>query len=81
MKYKVGDHVQVTEGAGGYTGKRGTIQPRSSIKTNGRGVPVLEGEHNYNPMSDSEYVIKEDADSKQPGHVFTMFANYLKKID
>jgi hypothetical protein len=80
MKYKVGDRVQVSEGAGGYSGRVGTIQPRSSIKTDGRGVPILEGENNYNPMAKNEYVIKEDATSKQPGHVFTMFQNYLKKV-
>ena len=67
---QVGTRVEVSAGSGTNSGRRGTVVPRSRIKTCGRGIPLLPG--HYKPMSKDEVVVELD-----DGSLITMYKNRL----
>ncbi len=70
MKVKIGQRVRVCFGSGLDSNKTGRIVPKSSVRTNGRGVPELTG--HYKPITSRESLIRYD-----DGTYGTMFNNRL----
>jgi len=69
--FRVGTNVTVSFGSGTESGKTGVVVERSEIKTNGRGVPLLEGY--FSPVNWEE----ESAIRLRDGRLITMFDDRL----
>ena len=70
MGIRIGQSVEVRQGAGLDSGRQGRVIPRSEVRTDGRGIPLIAG--HYCPMRRDEVAIRDDG-----GEVFTMFRGCL----
>lgn len=74
-RLRVGERVEVSLGSGLRSGKVGTIVPWSRVRTDGRGIPLIEG--HYKPADHrAEALILGDG-----GELFTMYKNRLRRIE
>ncbi len=74
MDFKVGTKIKLSDTAGMDKGKTGVIVSPREIKTDGRGVPKIQG--HYKPVDwKKEYAIKLDN-----GEYTTMYKNMTNKI-
>jgi len=73
-RFKVGQKVRVSFCSGIDSGKIGRIIPLSSIKTNERGIPMLEG--HYRAIDST----RESALQTDSGEVIIMYNNRLSEL-